>query len=203
MKKICFVFTFILLCFQASMAEDLSIVDVRRNIPLADSDPVYRDYYINLGTASNLKKNLVVSVFRKINIKDSTGTQSYGDVQILVGQVKIIFANDKIAIAREYKLTSRDQEPMLEQTGILIGDKVETKGSFVDNKPPSATNVAEKKETVAPMVAIVAPVVVPTTPAVAPANPQPASITPTVASATVATAAAAPPNLEQATTITK
>ncbi len=116
---------------------DINIVEVRRNIPLADDAPVYKDFYINAGNDAGLKKNLVVTVYRKMNIKDATGTQSFGEIDIPVGQLRVIATQGRIAIAREYKLISREDEPMVEQVGMMIGDRLQLDGSFIDNKRTS------------------------------------------------------------------
>ena len=118
------------------MAQDISVVDVKRNITLSDSDLVYKDYYLNAGDASSLRKNMVVNVKRKINIKDS-GTKSVGDFETVVGQLKIIHIGNKVSVAREHKLIPRDEEPMLEQIGIMSGDRLDLAGSFIDNTKPS------------------------------------------------------------------
>lgn len=110
-------------------AEELSVVEVRRNIPLADNDPVYKDFYINSGKNDGLKVGSVVTATRKLSIKDATGTQIFGEATVPVGQLKIIFVADRIAIAREYKQLSRETLPMIEQTGIMIGDKIDKSGS--------------------------------------------------------------------------
>lgn len=117
-----------------SWAEDIGIIDVRRNIPLSDDEPVYKDFYLNVDPGSSLKKNLVVTAVRKVAIRDSSGAQSYGEIEIPVGQLKIIALSGRIAVAREYKLHSRDDLPMLEQVGLMIGDRIDLEGSFVDNK---------------------------------------------------------------------
>lgn len=117
---------------------DLNVVEVRRNIPLSDEAPVYKDFYINAGIESGLKKNMVVTVVRKMSIRDATGTQTYGDIDIPVGQLKLIAVHNRVAVARQYQLISRDDEPMLEQIGIMIGDRLELDGSFIDNKKSSA-----------------------------------------------------------------
>lgn len=115
-------------------AADVNVVDVRRNIPLSDEAPIYKDFYLNGGNSDGLKKNMVITVFRKLSIRDATGTTTFGDVEIPVGQLKVIMTAGKVAVAREFKLISRDDEPMLEQTGIMIGDRVDFQGSFVDKK---------------------------------------------------------------------
>ncbi|GIL18495.1 MAG: hypothetical protein BroJett040_22460 [Oligoflexia bacterium] len=117
-----------------AFSQEIQIIDVRRNIPMSDDEPVYKDFIINAGTNQGLKDNQVVTAKRKLGIKDATGTQSYGDIMVPVGQLKIIFISDRIAVAREYKNISRDEEPMLEQTGMMSGDKIDTAGSFIETR---------------------------------------------------------------------
>ncbi|HRO66258.1 MAG TPA: hypothetical protein PL182_01695 [Pseudobdellovibrionaceae bacterium] len=136
----------ITLFFSFAGADELTIVDVRRNIPLSDSEPAYKDFYLAGGSVSSLKKNLVVTAVRRTNIRDARGTQSYGEIDIPVGQLRILGVFGNVAVAREYKLLSRDENPMLEQIGLMSGDRIEIKGSFVDDKPlakPKAVSEAE------------------------------------------------------------
>lgn len=125
------------LAFQANAGE-ITIVDVHRNIPLSDSELTYRDFYLNGGNEAGLKKDMVVTVVRKMAIKDSSGTQSYGDVIVSVGQLKIIAVFNRVAVAREFKLISRENEPLLEQIGLMNGDQVQTEGNYIDKKKNSA-----------------------------------------------------------------
>ncbi len=127
----------ILFTFQAFSA-DINVVDVRRNIPLSDESPIYKDFYLNAGNSAGLKKNQVVNVVRKMTIRDASGSQTYGEMDVTVGQLKIIALNSKVAVAREYKLLSREEDPMLEQIGIMTGDRLDFEGSFIDNKKSSA-----------------------------------------------------------------
>ncbi|KYG62195.1 hypothetical protein AZI85_08370 [Bdellovibrio bacteriovorus] len=127
-----------------SQAADIAIVDVRRNITMSEDDTVYKDFYINAGPSSGLKKNLVVTAVRKLNIRDASGANAVGEITVPVGQLKIIAVYDKVAVAREYTLLSRDELPMLEQIGIMTGDRIDLQGSFIDNsKPKAKRKVAE------------------------------------------------------------
>lgn len=119
-----------------SKANDIVVVDVRRNITLAEDDKVYKDFYINAGPASGLKKNLVVTAVRKINVRDASGANAVGEILAPVGQLKVIAVFDRVAVAREYTLLSRDELPMLEQVGIMSGDRIDLKGAFIDNSKP-------------------------------------------------------------------
>ena len=182
---------FFILAFLVSttaMAQELSIVDVRRHITLHDDDVIYKDFFINGGEGEGLKKNLVVTALRKIQVRDANGSQSYGEIQIPVGQLRVIATYGKVSVAREYKLLSRDELPMLEQTGLMTGDKIDLKGSFVDNsKPVYKKKTAEVKAIpAAPATTVVAAVV--TTPAEVPKGPAPASVSPKVGEKTAETA---------------
>lgn len=115
---------------------EISIADARKNIPLADDEPSFKDYYLSGKDLSGLKKNAVVTVVRNINIKDSTGSQSLGDISVPVGQLKVIFIQGKVAVAREHKLFSRSDLPMLEQTGLMIGDSIDLDLKIDDTSKP-------------------------------------------------------------------
>ena len=131
-------------------ADEPHVIEVRRNIPMGDHDPIYKDFYINAGSEAGFKQNQVVVAVRKTNVKDATGAQSFGELLVPVGQLKIIFAQNHIAVAREYKLLTRDDLPMLEQVGIMTGDLIDLKGAFIDNRKSSAKTSVQKEATPPP-----------------------------------------------------
>ena len=148
-----------------SHAQEISVVDVRRNITMSETDTIYKDFYLNAGPSSGLKKNLVVTVVRKINIRDASGANAVGEILVPVGQLKVIAVYDKVAVAREFTLLSRDELPMLEQTGIMNGDRIDIKGAFIDTSKPKKRQVATEEAPTAPaMVLGVVSVSNPTTP---------------------------------------
>jgi hypothetical protein len=138
----------VILSATGARADEISVVDVRRNITLSDDEPVYKDFYVNAGDGSALRKNMVINVKRKLYVKESA-TKTVGDFEALVGQIKIIHIGNKVSVAREFKLTSRDEEPMLEQIGIMSGDRLDMNGAFIDNSKPNykrKTSEAEPKK---------------------------------------------------------
>lgn len=146
-----------------ALAQDIQVIDIRRNITLAEEELPYKDFYLNAGEGSGLKKNLVVQAVRSITIRDASGAQSFGEIQIPVGQLRILAVYPKVTVAREYKLLSRDDFPMLEQIGIMTGDKIDLKSAFVDNK-----KIENRKPQSLPLVAAAPPSAAP---ALAPSNP--------------------------------
>ncbi len=134
MKKISFIFLVLFFLQLAAQADDMIIVDVHRNIPLSDEDTIYKDFAISTNDSAGLKKNLVVNVKRRLMIKDANA-KDVGDLETKVGQIRIIHVDKKIAIGREYKLFSRDEEVGLDQLGIMTGDRIDMTDSFTDSKP--------------------------------------------------------------------
>jgi len=111
-------------------AAEIEIVSVKRNITLANDEKPFKDYYLN--SSSGLKKNLVVKAMRKISVKNQS-QKIIGDFKSPVGLLKIIQVDGNIAVAREMTLMSREDEAMLEQIGIMVGDTIETKDSYIEN----------------------------------------------------------------------
>lgn len=156
--------TFIALAIaSAAAAASLEIVDVKRNIPLAETDPVYKDFYIKVSGKGDLKKNQVVKATRKITVKD-TSLKAVGDFTTVIGFLKIVQVSDTIAVGREFKLIPRSDEAMIEQIGFMVGDEIDTSESFTDiSKPgeksraPSATDVVPNAANVVPTGDVTAP----------------------------------------------
>ena len=124
-KYLALTLSLFLLTAQTIQAEDLiEIVEVKRNITLSDSDPVYKDYYLNSGSGSGLKKNLIVKAKRQVSVKNDM-QKLIGQFHTVVGFLKIIHVEGSVAIAREVRLQSRENEPMLEQIGIMVGDQID------------------------------------------------------------------------------
>ncbi len=132
------------------------IIDVRRNITLAEDELPYKDFYIKLTDSSGLKKNLVVHATREVKVYDQSG-KVFTSFKTNVGQLKIIYFDDKVAVAREFKLLSRDNLPMIEQIGIMMGDEVDLADSFVDNSKPSRKPNAESVTNSVPVIPLKTP----------------------------------------------
>ncbi|WP_415063245.1 hypothetical protein [Bdellovibrio sp.] len=191
-----FIFMLLFGFTQESKAGEISVVDVRRNITLSEDDPVYKDFYINAGPGSGLKKNLVITAVRKINVRDASGANAVGEILVPVGQLKVIAIFDKVAVAREYTLLSRDELPMLEQTGIMSGDRIDLQGSFIDNsKPKPKRKVAEEDQATNTTAMVAITTAVPAAPApTAPPGANPVVSANAVAEKLISAAPTAPPN---------
>ena len=110
-----------------AFAEEVRVVDVRRNITLSDTDKIYKDFYISGGSEVGMKNGSLLVATRKVSIRDASGATNIGEITIPVGELKVIAVYDKVTVARQVKLLERDELPMLEQRGIMTGDLIEVK----------------------------------------------------------------------------
>ncbi len=110
-----------------SQGNELSIIFVRKSIPMSNEEPSYRDLYLNAGGSQGVKKDQTYVVFRKVQVRDASGSLSFGDIEIPVGEIKILAAYERISIARDSKIYSREAYPSLEVFGTMAGDRIELK----------------------------------------------------------------------------
>lgn len=121
-----------------AFANDVTIFDARKSLALSDSEPSYRDFYINGGTEAGLKAGMVFSVIRKLPLYDTYENRSPGDLVIRVGKIKIIHAQKNISVARLQNMLSRENLPLLEDNFIMVGDKLDLGSAESDKKNAEA-----------------------------------------------------------------
>ncbi len=130
-KKLLFCLSFVcmvsLICPSKGFSDDLAIIAVKKNITLSDDEPVFHDLIINTGENGGLKRNQILTAFRRVGIRDYSGVQSYGEIDIPVGEIKILSVYGRVAIARQVKLYPREENPVLDVFGMMSGDRLELK----------------------------------------------------------------------------
>lgn len=140
MKRIFFTLTATLILPYFSAKAEVQVIQVRRNIPLSDDEPIYKDYYLSGGIKSGLRVNLVVPILRWVNLRENNQAQDQSlKIQEPVGWLKVIFAQDQLAVARLYEGPDAAISPVLEQPGIMMGDIVDLEHTFMAKpaqKPP-------------------------------------------------------------------
>lgn len=132
-QKQIFLLLFISLISISSFAkEDVVVFDVRRNLALHGSDPVFRDFYINAGAESGIKEGMVITVIRRMVIQNPLLNKSQGEIEIPVAKIKVVFVQKKIAIARFHSLLSRQNLPVLDFPSVMTGDILDMQSAAVE-----------------------------------------------------------------------
>ena len=106
----------------AARAADIMIFDVRRPLALSDKETTYKDFYISGGNESGLRAGMIVNVMRKIPLYDSYQNRSAGELMIKVARVKLVAVQKGLSVARLHSDFSRDNNPILEDNYIMVGD---------------------------------------------------------------------------------
>ena len=105
-------------------ADDLTIFDVRKNLPMSDNEKVYRDFYINGGNEAGLSNGMVITVERRMPLYDTYQNRSAGDLQLKVAKIKIIHVQKGLSVARLFVEFTRESAPLLEDNFIMVGDRL-------------------------------------------------------------------------------
>ncbi len=103
---------------------DHTVYQVFRAIDLGEGPPPPRDIFVSIGASSGVKKGSFLDVYRRISSFDNLTQRHMGDHVIPVGRLKVIYSDEKTAIARSDRFVSIDQEPALLPQSIMIGDVV-------------------------------------------------------------------------------
>lgn len=106
----------------SSYARNIAVFDVRQNLPLDDQEEVFTDYYINGGTTDGLKVGMEVVVERRLSIHDSFQSAAAGELIVPVGKLKILFVQDKVAVARHIDTPDFAAHPVLASSAVMVGD---------------------------------------------------------------------------------
>jgi hypothetical protein len=122
-QKINFIFLFIFLFSLKSFSffEDSTIVvfDIQKTLPLSRDEKSVKNYFLSGGIENGLKKNMLISVYRRQLIQNEFHQKSEKNVLIPVGTLKIIYVIEGLSIARLHQL---DSNSLLEYDTIMKGD---------------------------------------------------------------------------------
>lgn len=66
---------------------DLTIFNIRKNLPMSDDEKVLRDFYINAGSEAGLATGMVITVQRRMPLYDSYQNRS-GNLDLKVAKIK-------------------------------------------------------------------------------------------------------------------
>jgi outer membrane protein OmpA-like peptidoglycan-associated protein len=90
-----------------------------------------KDYYINGGEDDGFSESMILDVYRKKFVKDSSSKREF-EISIMVGQVKVLRLAKKIAVTRIIALTSSDDTPVMRYRTVMLGDYVVPAGAKID-----------------------------------------------------------------------
>jgi hypothetical protein len=135
---------------------DFTVFDVRKTLSLHDDDPVYKDFYVNMGTESGVKIGDIVAVYRRVPVIDVYRNKAQGDLVVPIAHLRVIHTQKTMSVCRLAAAVNQKQIPVLQFDAVMMGDRVEladpnpaenlgqTSGS-VDADPESVSGTAPRQ----------------------------------------------------------
>ncbi len=163
---------------EMSSATDFMIFEVRKSLPMENNEVAYKDYYINSGNESGLKKGMYIGVVRNSAIQDPAKNSTQGTLKIPIAKMQIIQVEKKLSVGRLYNQTSNDERATVEFEGVMVGDVLDMESASMEAPITKAKRKTAAVEDDAEVVLIKSKVV--ETPKVVPAPQVTAPVEPSV-----------------------
>lgn len=130
-------------------ANEVIIFDSRRPIAMSDKDKPQKDFYLNAGVEAGLKKGVVLSVQRRVPLYNTITNSSAGDLQLHVAKIKVIHVQNRLSVARLVNEATPIELPILEDSFILIGDRVDLgSATTAEIESPAEPSFAPQQEAI-------------------------------------------------------
>ncbi len=120
---------FIYLITAEIFAETYSIYTISHSLPMNNSETVKKGYFINIGTQQGISKGTLLKVFRKISITNTADSNKRYDQNVPIGELEVYHSDETSSIAKIKEFYIKENDPLQEISGFMIGDNVEVKVS--------------------------------------------------------------------------
>lgn len=128
-----------------SQAQKINVFEVRKNLQLSNTDPVYKDYYVSAGFAEGIQKGMVINVVRRLPIHDGLKNQSQGELVMTIARIQIFHVQKNISVGRMYRATTARTRPIADFNAIMIGDELDMTSAAMPVKRKSKKAKVSKK----------------------------------------------------------
>lgn len=105
-------------------AKEVQVIEIRKNLQLSNSEPVFTDYYLNAGDDLGIKPGTTFVLYRRVNVIDRLGTNQGRALSLPVGKIKIIYVAKDLSVARVERLEDNKATPIVEFRGVMLGDLI-------------------------------------------------------------------------------
>lgn len=121
-----------------AFGKDIYVFEAKRPLSLYNGQTLPKDYFINAGSESGLQKDVVVTVTRRQSLYDPYQNKSAGDIMVPVAELRIIYAQDGMSVARMEKMMERTYLPTLDIEAVMVGDRLDLGSVRKSSKRASA-----------------------------------------------------------------
>lgn len=101
------------------------VIEVRKSVSLSKTDKVYKNYFINGGSAMGLNKGTTVDVLRRVPFHDPIKNSAIGDIRVKVAELEIIHSDAKLSVGKLVFTESAEHRPVVDFDAVMIGDRLD------------------------------------------------------------------------------
>lgn len=123
--KLLFWVSLVSLWNMTALAGDYKVFGIRTDFPMADGQPLFRDVYVNMGTAQGIKNGSTLDAYRVITTVDELNQRTGRNISFKIAKLKVIHAESDLAVARVTQFLPPDSTPIGSFTNVMVGDEVE------------------------------------------------------------------------------
>ena len=117
---------FILLLLPITVfAGRFEVFSVRSDFPMMDSQAMFRDIYINMGTNQGIKVGSKLSAYRTTTTIDEINQKTGRNISFKIANLQVIHADTDITVARVIDFLPPEKTPIATYTNVMVGDQVE------------------------------------------------------------------------------
>jgi len=112
-------------CPSAAIAGEYKVFGIRTDFAMADSQPLFRDVYVNMGTNQGIKDGSTLDAYRVVTTIDELNQKTGRNISFKIAKLKVIHAETDLAVARVTQFLPPDATPIGSFTNVMVGDEVE------------------------------------------------------------------------------
>lgn len=127
-------------------ADEITIFDVRKSLPMSNDEKPFKDFYLNKGSESGLREGMVITAKRRIPLYDAYQNRSVGDLAVDVAKIQVIHVQKGLAVARLYEDITREGRPLLEDPFILVGDHLDLATATLPSRGKKSAQLEKSAE---------------------------------------------------------
>jgi hypothetical protein len=109
----------------SSAVAGYTVYGVRNEFPMNDGQKLYRDLYVNMGTAQGIKVGSKLDVYRMLSTADLLNQRNGPNITFRFAKLKVIHVEDSSAVARVIELVPGEEIPNYGYSDVMVGDAVE------------------------------------------------------------------------------
>ena len=107
-----------------SFGSDYTVYAISQNVPMGyENEVIKKNYYLDFGTKQGAREGTLMDVFRVFTQYNPYDNNKQYSFKTVVGEIKIIHAEEYSSIGEIVSLNTSKDNPILEIRDVMIGDK--------------------------------------------------------------------------------